>query len=465
MFSTEIFARDLVSCDQVVDDKTTVREIVDWFKNQNEHDYIAVFDGSAIVGLIGRDQLNDKLAGQYGFSMLADKPVTRVMLPDPLAVDGGCSLLDLTKRLLEARQNSSDFYVDILVHEKGNFLGLVPVKRLLVSQMEQIMQQMNTLQKQADILAQRNRELAEATIRLGQEAADFTSFVEDTSIPMMVLHADGSYAKANMRFLRIVGFPDPKAPLGMACSQLIRGGTATLEACLEAESSSIGDPQMTHRLILLDAKQEEIQAEVSVDKDRSGKHWVLSVVRIAGDEEKELQRVLRERLQGRGQLANAFAERIVDREADADSLMERLEHVLALADQMEQGAISMPGSGVTTSGASFLQGDLKTFNLVDLLQLFVQATKTGQLFVESEMHGRGNVFLQKGRFIHAESLVQPAGAQFEGRDALQSLLKFKDGHFQFIEDVIPPSETIQGEPIGILMRCCAAIDEEEIAAA
>jgi len=465
MFSTEIFARDLVSCDQVVDHETTVREIVDWFKNQTQHDYIAVFDGTAIVGLVGRDQLNDKLAGQYGFSMLADKPVTRVMLPDPLTVDGGCSLLDLTKRLLQARQANSDFYVDILVHENGEFLGLVPIKQLLVSQMQQIVQQMNTLQKQADILAQRNRELAEATIRLGQEAADFTSFVEDTSIPMMVLHADGSYAKANMRFLRLTGFPDAKTPLGLSCSQLLRGGTTTLDACLEAESSAIGDPQMTHRLILLGADQQEIHAEVSVDRDRSGKHWVLGVVRVAGDEEKELQRVLRERLQGRGQLANAFAERLIDREADADSLMDRLEHVLALADQMEKGSISLPGSGITTSGASFLQGDLQTFNMVDLLQLFVQAAKTGQLFVESEMHGRGNIFIRQGRFIHAESIVQPTGAQFDGRDALQSLLKFKDGHFQFIEEVEPPEETIQGEPMGILMRCCAAIDEEEIAAA
>jgi len=464
MFSTDIYARDLVTNNQVIDADTTVRDVVEWFRSQSEHDYIAVFDGRTIIGLVGRDQLNAKLAGQYGFAIMADKSVTRTMIPHTLAVDGAASLLDVTRTLLEARSSGGDFYVDLIVHENGEFLGLLPIKHLLVSQMRQIVQQMQAMQKQADILAQRNRELAEATVRLGQESADFTAFVENTSIPMLVLHADGSYAKANQRYLRLTGYPEVRSALGLECAKLMRGGAATIEACQEAELG-MRDPHMSHRLILLHADGREIPVEASVDRDRAGKHWVISVVRVVGDEDHQLQRALRERLQGRGRLANAFVERLVDRETDTDALMERLQHVLTLADQMESGMISLPGSGVTTSGAAYLQGELTTFNMVDLLQLFVQAVKTGQLLVDSELYGRGTVFLENGRFVHAESQVQPAGTLFKGREAIQSLLRFKEGRFQFVEGVPTPEHSIQGDPMGILMRCCSELDEETMTVA
>jgi len=463
MFSTDIHARDLVTCDQILDAGTPIRDLVQWFKSRPEIDYVTIVDNGEVAGLAGRDQLNAKLAGQYGFSVMADKPVARIMIPSPLVVDGACTLLELTRRLMESGRSGPDFYHDILVHENGELLGLLPVKGLLMSQMRQIMQQMGTLQKQSDILAQRNRELADATIRLGQESADFTSFVEKTSIPMMVLHADGSYARANGRYLRLTGHLDAKSPLGLPCAKLLRGGSATLEACAAAEVDGIGDSQMSHRLLLLKHDGSELSVEASVDRDHSGKHWVVSVVRIAGGEEQELQRVLRERLRGRGKLANSLVEQLIDRDSDADQLLNRLQHVLALADQMESSPGMLPDGGAS-GNSGYFQGDLTTFNLVDLLQLFVQARKTGQLIVESEIYGTGVVFFDTGRFIHAACMAQPAGTETIATDAVQALLRFQGGRFQFVENAAPTETTIQADPMGLLMRCMTDIDEESIAA-
>lgn len=452
MALSEIFARDLVENREAIDGSTTVKGLVEWFKLHPQYDYITVFHNGEIIGVAGRDHLNSKLAGQYGFATLADKPLSKVTIDNPLIVSGDFDLQQLTQHLVTSGRTGNEFYHDIIVHERDQFLGLVSVKRLILSQTERILRQMEALNKQADVLAAKNRELFETTVRLDQFNSKFKSFFETCSIPILILDAKGKYLQGNPRFLKLTGYEAVELSEQRDSSYFFVGGIGEIRAEYERSRKDYGDRRPTYILRLKQKNGEEIGAEISFDIDDATSQSIVSIVRVATQEELEFQRTLEERLQGRGHLARTVAGNLVDRDGDTDSMMRKLNEVLRYADQLEQG---------TEARSSFhdsaMTGDISSFSPVDLVQLLIQGHKTGELRLSTRDDAEGRAFFDTGRIVHAEY------GKLEGLPAFRQLMKIKNGSFHFAYNVATSRVTIEGEPMWVLLNTCAEIDEEELA--
>lgn len=458
MALNEIFARDLVENREAIDGSTTVKSLVEWFRNRTECDYITVFQNGEIVGIAGRDHLNSKLAGQYGFSMLADKPVTKVIIDNPLTVSGDFDLQKLTQHLVSSGRVGNDFYHDIIVHEHERFLGLVSVKRLIISQTERILKQMEALNKQADVLASKNRELFETTVRLDQFNSKFKAFFETCSIPIIILDSKGKYLQGNPRFLKLSGYEHQELSDKLGSDYFFADGIDGVRMEYERTHKDYGDRRPTYNLRLKQKGGGEIGVEISFDIDEATSQMIVSIVRVATQEELEFQRILEERLKGRGALARSVAANLVDREGDVDSMMKKLNEVLHYAEQLEKGTELSGIKHLQNVGDSAMTGDISSFSPVDLAQLLIQGRKTGELRLTGRSGVGGRAFFSMGRIVHAESGLD------EGLPAFRRLMKIKNGSFHFAYNVATPRLTIEGEPMWVLLNTCAEIDEEELAA-
>jgi serine phosphatase RsbU (regulator of sigma subunit) len=92
-------------------------------------EFIAVLNGSRLVGLCSRHQISELVGGRYGFSLWARKPIGQHLSPNEIRVFVTTPIADVLKKVF-ARGNDA-FYDDILlVDENGAFLGLITTQTL-----------------------------------------------------------------------------------------------------------------------------------------------------------------------------------------------------------------------------------------------------------------------------------------------------------------------------------------------
>ncbi len=441
-------ARDLVECTALADATTTVREILEWFRGQPGFDYISVEQDGAIVGLVGRDQLNAQLAGQYGFATLAEKPVTRVMIPDPLAIDGGRTLAEVAREIIDANRAGGEFYRDLVVHENGQYLGLASVRRLLIEQLGQNQEQMARLERQTEALARKNRELFEASLQADKSAHEFKDFFQTCSIPLVVLNVDGAIEQANPRFLKLFGETPEALRERSSRDDLFVGGYEALHADYTRLRENYGGfkPTLQARMRKRDAT--EIGVEFSLETTGEGARAVVSILRIATAEELVVQQHLASQLEGKGELARSLVRNLInhDTTSNTQAMWQRLINLVDSAEKLERvedgrGAVDSapgtPGNGAVGEEKGTFSGDLSTFGCVDLLQLLVQGQKTGELQINVAEAGRGYVYFRRGRIVHA------LFGSLTAEEALRGLIRVNAGTFAFLFDSICLHESIR----------------------
>lgn len=86
---------------------------------------------------------------------------------------------------------------------------------------------------------------------------------------------------------------------------------------------------------------------------------------------------------------------------------------------------------------SKLAGNLSTFPLTDIIQLFIISQKIGELRLLNEGSREGaSLYFSEGTLVHATC------NEMEGKRAFEAILKWKTGSFTFIPDEIPLKKTI-----------------------
>ncbi|MBN1128263.1 MAG: DUF4388 domain-containing protein [Chitinispirillaceae bacterium] len=106
-----------------------------------------------------------------------------------------------------------------------------------------------------------------------------------------------------------------------------------------------------------------------------------------------------------------------------------------------------------STAGSALEGDIAEGNLPEILQFIEIGKKTGCLLIETSTP-LGMIYFNQGRIIHAA-----AADNLQGRDAINSLLGLKQGHFRFLLDKQPKVSDLNLSTLEVLMEWTKAEDE------
>ncbi|MFN4073773.1 MAG: DUF4388 domain-containing protein [Thermus sp.] len=99
-----------------------------------------------------------------------------------------------------------------------------------------------------------------------------------------------------------------------------------------------------------------------------------------------------------------------------------------------------------------MEGDFRLLGPIDWLQLLAQGGKTGVFVVEAG-EGKGEVFLEQGRPVHA------VFGEKVGQEALLEVLGLKEGRFRFLFGVRPPLSSLEGPLEAYLLQAIRHLDE------
>ncbi len=99
-----------------------------------------------------------------------------------------------------------------------------------------------------------------------------------------------------------------------------------------------------------------------------------------------------------------------------------------------------------------LSGDLKDFELNDIFQFIQLGGKDGALHIKSDK-GASVIYFKGGNILHAEVGV------YEGTDAINVLLTWNDGTFNFIPNEEADKVTIDLPVQNVILEAARQIDE------
>ena len=99
-----------------------------------------------------------------------------------------------------------------------------------------------------------------------------------------------------------------------------------------------------------------------------------------------------------------------------------------------------------------LEGNLKDFDLSDILQLIHMGKKTGALEVVAENES-GVIYFQSGTAVHA------VAQDLSGDDAVNRILRWRQGHFAFKPDVHTTYRSIKTPLQHLVLDAARQIDE------
>jgi hypothetical protein len=106
-----------------------------------------------------------------------------------------------------------------------------------------------------------------------------------------------------------------------------------------------------------------------------------------------------------------------------------------------------------TTASSALEGDIAGGSLPEIMQFIEIGKKTGCLLIEGTSPF-GMIYFGQGRIIHAV-----AAENLAGRDAINFLLKLKEGQFKFLLDKKPKTSDLNLSTLEALMEWSKAEDE------
>jgi len=98
------------------------------------------------------------------------------------------------------------------------------------------------------------------------------------------------------------------------------------------------------------------------------------------------------------------------------------------------------------------QGSLAELHLPDIIQLVSVSGKTGVFHLSDAAH-RGDIWLQEGRIVHAET------EDLSGEEAVYALAIWRVGEFRFEAAAAAPRQTIQKSNTNLLMEAARRLDE------
>lgn len=97
-------------------------------KHSHQNSVVVLSQGYPI-GMVTKASIEEKLSGQFGYALFMHRPIENVVVTSALVVDAYTPIHMAAKKAME-RQDAT-LYDDIIVVKGKQFLGLVPMKRVI----------------------------------------------------------------------------------------------------------------------------------------------------------------------------------------------------------------------------------------------------------------------------------------------------------------------------------------------
>jgi len=193
---------DLVEHQEAVEAEETT-EVVYRKLRGLPHEFVAVVTKRKLLGLVSRSQIGFLLSGQFGFSLHSRRPIAEQLHPSSLAVRRNTPLLEVFTLALS--RGGESFYDDLaLTDAEGNYLGIIPVERLVRLQSELITTQFREAEQQRQKLEHTNKELFRSLNELRQSRGQFEILFANSALGVALINMRGEVKTANSRLEALV---------------------------------------------------------------------------------------------------------------------------------------------------------------------------------------------------------------------------------------------------------------------
>jgi sigma-B regulation protein RsbU (phosphoserine phosphatase) len=122
---------------------------------EKDIDFVAVLNGSRLIGVCTRRDLAQQLGSRYGFALNARQPVSAFLMRAPLKVSTATPLTSVFKAA--TARGPLEFYDDVLLVEPdGRYAGMIPMRALVRLQTEFLLRNNAQLEASRDEIAEKN---------------------------------------------------------------------------------------------------------------------------------------------------------------------------------------------------------------------------------------------------------------------------------------------------------------------
>lgn len=148
---------------------TSVQVVADRFVHEPSLEAMAVVTGGRPVGLVTRTKLLSTVFRQFGWELYARKPITSVIIRNPLVIAAG-QRLDTALAAALARPQEDVYDEIVVVDDGGSYTGLLSVLQMVLRQSHAV----TTILVQKELAHERAREVEEVSRIKSQFLANVT---------------------------------------------------------------------------------------------------------------------------------------------------------------------------------------------------------------------------------------------------------------------------------------------------
>jgi sigma-B regulation protein RsbU (phosphoserine phosphatase) len=120
--------------------------------------FLAVLEGSKLIGVCARRELDQALGSRYGFALNAKRPIREQMMKSPLRVAVGSPITEVFKAA-SARDDVSFFDDVLLVGPDETYAGVIGMRTLVRLQTDFLLGNIDRLEASGREIAAKNREM------------------------------------------------------------------------------------------------------------------------------------------------------------------------------------------------------------------------------------------------------------------------------------------------------------------
>jgi serine phosphatase RsbU (regulator of sigma subunit) len=118
-------------------------------------DFVAVLDGTRLLGVCTRRDLAQQLGSRYGFALNARQPVSAFLMRTPLKISTATPITEVFKAA--TGRGPLEFYDDVLlVGPDGRYVGMIPMRAIVRLQTEFLLRNNAQLEASRDEIAEKN---------------------------------------------------------------------------------------------------------------------------------------------------------------------------------------------------------------------------------------------------------------------------------------------------------------------
>jgi len=229
----------------------SMESVSEIFKNGITN-FVAVLDGTRLLGMCSRQETAGLLGGRYGFSLWARKPIGQHLCKQETRIEITMPIGDVLRAVF-ARPDKN-FYDDVLlVDESGGFLGFIATETLFKVQNALLLTNIRELEERDRVIRHKNEQM-ETDLRMATELQQalmpnaYPSFPSESK-GVTALRFYHRYLPASMMggdFFHIARVSDGTA--GICICDVMGHGvraaliTAMLRALIETHAAEAADP-------------------------------------------------------------------------------------------------------------------------------------------------------------------------------------------------------------------------------